>query len=287
MKRTDFCVLLTLLSTTGAIQAKDPANQSAVIDANPSLREAPSKKPGPSAGAGPGASTGSPVDLCGVGSATPPDSASALYEQGEAQERAGDLAGAARAYHEALCVAPNFVKANMGLGWIRATATDPELRNAAEAVRLAERGFECMMRQLNQRTFRDAFPPSYSRFEAIQVGAVLGAAFAAKRFFTPVVTAEIASESGGDARVAFSLASTYGQSDAGDRGIGADAAIYWAFEASDQLLKERIATYGEGSQEANEAAELRRDVDALVTRFLSQIDATGVTRPGWFDSTDQ
>lgn len=288
MRQNCVGTILLLFTLTAPTYAQEAPQTNTSVDRVPadSLRHpTPPPKPGP--GTGPGAPRPSTVDLC-TGPDTVPALASSLYLQGEALERAGDLAGAARAYHDALCIAPNFVKANMGLGWIRATAVDPVLRRADEAGRLTNTAFECMMRQLNQRAVRDSFPSGYTRFEAIQVGATLAAAFAARGFYNPVVTPEIATEAGGDSRVAFALASTFGRDPfdplGTDRGISAVAAIWWAFEASAQLLAERIATYGENSPEAAEAAELRHDVDILVNRFLNGTDATGLSRPGWFDA---
>jgi Flp pilus assembly protein TadD len=57
---------------------------------------------------------------------------------GSVLQRAGDPAGAVRAYGEALAARPGWTEAANDLAWIRATSPDADLRDPATAVRLAE-----------------------------------------------------------------------------------------------------------------------------------------------------
>lgn len=224
-------------------------------------------------------------DLC-PGTYLPTSDAVALYDKGEALEKAGDLKGAAAAYDQSLALAPNFVKPNMALSWIRGTSSDPTLRNGKESVRLAERAFECMIRHLNERPVRDAFPSGYSRFEAIQVGVTLGAAYASIGYFDPVPSAAARSEAGGNEAMAYSIASTHGDGGPEFRGLGAIPPTIWSQEATNYLYQETCEVEGAQSPEAAQIAELKSDITELLASYRSKSDATGKSRPGWFEPNE-
>ena len=71
-----------------------------------------------------------------------PDYAKAHYALGQALLRLGRLAEAAEHYEEAVRLEPDEFGMLNDLAWLRATATDPGLRDGAAAVRLAERAVE-------------------------------------------------------------------------------------------------------------------------------------------------
>jgi tetratricopeptide (TPR) repeat protein len=71
-----------------------------------------------------------------------PDNIDAQTNLAQLLSNRGDAAAAAAAFREALTLRPNHPQALAGLAWIRATAADPALRDADEAVRLAERAAE-------------------------------------------------------------------------------------------------------------------------------------------------
>ncbi len=223
------------------------------------------------------------ADIC-PGTYIPTDEAVMLYERGEALEKAADLVGAAAAYESALTLAPNFVKPNMALSWIRGTASDTGIRNGKESVRLAERAFECMIRHLNERPVRDAFPAGYSRFEAIQVGVTLGAAYASIGYFDPVPNAATLREASGDQATAYSIASTHGDGGPEFRGLGAIPSTVWAQEASNYLYEETCEVEGAEALEAQQVAELQSDIAELLANYRNKADATGRSRPGWFEA---
>jgi tetratricopeptide (TPR) repeat protein len=68
-----------------------------------------------------------------------PDNVEAHANLGQLLSIRGRRAEAAVQFSQALALNADTVQALAGLAWIRATATDPSLRDAAEAVRLAER----------------------------------------------------------------------------------------------------------------------------------------------------
>jgi tetratricopeptide (TPR) repeat protein len=80
-----------------------------------------------------------------------PESVEAHYNLAVALVQAGKLSDAVGHYTEAVRVNPSFLPGLNNLAWIRATSDDPQLRDGAEAVRLAERA--C------QLTGRKQFPP--------------------------------------------------------------------------------------------------------------------------------
>jgi tetratricopeptide (TPR) repeat protein len=68
-----------------------------------------------------------------------PDNVEARTNLGQLLSNQGRTAEAAAQFAEALALSGDNVQALGGLAWIRATAADPALRDAAEAIRLAER----------------------------------------------------------------------------------------------------------------------------------------------------
>jgi tetratricopeptide (TPR) repeat protein len=68
-----------------------------------------------------------------------PDNLDARTNLGHLLSSRGDTAGAIVQFREALTLKDDHPQALAGLAWIRATSGDPALRNADEAVRLAER----------------------------------------------------------------------------------------------------------------------------------------------------
>jgi len=68
-----------------------------------------------------------------------PDNLDARTNLGQLLSNRGDAARAAVEFREALTLKPDHPQALAGLAWVRATAADPALRDADEAVRLAER----------------------------------------------------------------------------------------------------------------------------------------------------
>jgi tetratricopeptide (TPR) repeat protein len=80
-----------------------------------------------------------------------PESVEAQYNLAVALVQAGKLKDAIGHYTEAVRLNPVFLPGLNNLAWIRATSDDPQLRDGAEAVRLAERA--C------QLTGRKQFPP--------------------------------------------------------------------------------------------------------------------------------
>jgi tetratricopeptide (TPR) repeat protein len=69
----------------------------------------------------------------------PPDNVESHTNLGQLLSSRGQTADAVRQFSIALSLRDDNVQALAGLAWIRATTSDPSLRNAAEAVRLAER----------------------------------------------------------------------------------------------------------------------------------------------------
>ena len=65
--------------------------------------------------------------------------AEAHYNAGSVLRSRGELANASGEFREAARLAPDWVPALASLAWLLATAPDPALRDAAQAVRLAER----------------------------------------------------------------------------------------------------------------------------------------------------
>jgi tetratricopeptide (TPR) repeat protein len=68
-----------------------------------------------------------------------PDNVEARTNFGQLLSNRGEASAAADQFAEVLALKSDHVQALSGLAWIRATAADPALRNAAEAIRLAER----------------------------------------------------------------------------------------------------------------------------------------------------
>lgn len=71
-----------------------------------------------------------------------PDDAEVLNNLARALVGAGDAAEAAALYTRAIAASPGLAAPRLGLAWIRATASDPALRNGVEAVRLASAALE-------------------------------------------------------------------------------------------------------------------------------------------------
>ena len=61
------------------------------------------------------------------------------FALGQLQLQQGDSLGAATSYRQALRLRPDWLEAMSNLAWLLSTAPQPEARNGAEAVRLAER----------------------------------------------------------------------------------------------------------------------------------------------------
>jgi tetratricopeptide (TPR) repeat protein/mono/diheme cytochrome c family protein len=68
-----------------------------------------------------------------------PDNLDARTNLGQLLSNRGEAALAAEEFRQALTLKPDHPQALSGLAWVRATASDPALRDAAEAVRLGER----------------------------------------------------------------------------------------------------------------------------------------------------
>lgn len=73
---------------------------------------------------------------------TDPNQPLALLTLAEAHSQMHDLTGAIAEYHQALHLNPDLLEALNNLAWLRATAPDPQFRNGAEAVKLAEHACE-------------------------------------------------------------------------------------------------------------------------------------------------
>jgi tetratricopeptide (TPR) repeat protein len=76
-----------------------------------------------------------------------PDSVESRANYGQLLSIRGQTAEAVPQFVAALAVNPDNVQALAGLAWIRATAADASLRDAAEAVRLAERADQATRHQ--------------------------------------------------------------------------------------------------------------------------------------------
>jgi tetratricopeptide (TPR) repeat protein len=76
-----------------------------------------------------------------------PDNIDAQTNLAQLLSNRGEAGAAAAAFREALALRPDHPQALAGLAWIRATAADPALRDADEAVRLAERAAEATRRR--------------------------------------------------------------------------------------------------------------------------------------------
>jgi len=92
-------------------------------------------------------------------------------ELGRALWRQGNHRAAADSYRRALQLSPDKLQSLNNLAWLLATDTDPELRDGAEAVRLAERA--CQLTDRKVPDFLDTLAAAYAeagRFaEAVQV----------------------------------------------------------------------------------------------------------------------
>ena len=93
-------------------------------------------------------------------SAIRPDNVESHANLGQLLSIRGRAAEAAAQFAEALALRGDNVQALGGLAWIRATASDPALRDAAEAVRLAERAAEATRRR--DVTALDALAAAYA-----------------------------------------------------------------------------------------------------------------------------
>jgi tetratricopeptide (TPR) repeat protein len=89
-----------------------------------------------------------------------PDNVEAHTNLGQLLAIRGDAVGAAAQFTEALSLRGDNVQALAGLAWIRATSSQPALRDAAEAVRLAERADEATRHQ--DVTAVDALAAAYA-----------------------------------------------------------------------------------------------------------------------------
>ena len=76
-----------------------------------------------------------------------PDNVEAHTNLGRLLANRGQAVEAVRHFSDALSLRGDNVQALAGLAWIRATASDPSLRNAAEALRLAERADQATRHQ--------------------------------------------------------------------------------------------------------------------------------------------
>ena len=110
-----------------------------------------------------------------------PDNVEAHTNLGQLLSIRGRAAEAAAQFAEAIALDDDNVRALSGLAWIRATASDPSLRDAAEAIRLAERADNLAGHQ--DVTALDALAAAYAaagRFEdAVRVaraGSILATA---------------------------------------------------------------------------------------------------------------
>ena len=101
-----------------------------------------------------------------------PDNVEAHANLGQLLSIRWRAAEAAAQFAEALALSGGNVQALGGLAWIRATASDPSLRDAAEAVRLAERADAATRHQ--DVTVLDALGAAYA--EAGRYDAAIGAA---------------------------------------------------------------------------------------------------------------
>jgi tetratricopeptide (TPR) repeat protein len=91
----------------------------------------------------------------------------ALSQLGAALAGEGKLAEAAGQYREALRLQPDLPEVLNNLAWLLATANDDQLRNGAEAVRLAQRA--CALTQYRQALLVGTLAAAYAgdgRFEA-------------------------------------------------------------------------------------------------------------------------
>lgn len=88
-----------------------------------------------------------------------PDTAGAYFLRGAAEDRLGRPERAAAAFREALRLAPDHLLATNNLAWLLATGPD-ELRDGAEAVRLAERA--CAANNRRPATLLDTLAAAYA-----------------------------------------------------------------------------------------------------------------------------
>jgi tetratricopeptide (TPR) repeat protein len=89
-----------------------------------------------------------------------PQDAHAHFLLGSACLATKRLAPAAASFKEALRLAPNTPECLNALAWIYATSPQPQLRNGAEAVRLAEQA--CQLTQRQQTTLLDTLAAAYA-----------------------------------------------------------------------------------------------------------------------------
>ena len=116
-----------------------------------------------------------------------PDNVEARANFGQLLSNRGEASAAADQFAEVLALKSDHVQALSGLAWIRATAADPALRNATEAIRLAERA-AALTRQRDV-TAIDALAAAYAcagRYEDAIRAASAGLALALAAGQTPV-----------------------------------------------------------------------------------------------------
>ncbi|MDW8309486.1 MAG: tetratricopeptide repeat protein [Verrucomicrobiales bacterium] len=106
-----------------------------------------------------------------------PTYADGQYYLGAALARQKRLADAVRAFEAALRAEPNHVMALNDLAWIRATADAPELRNPAEAVRLARRA--CELTDYENAFYLDTLGVAHSEAGRMEAAAAVTARAAA------------------------------------------------------------------------------------------------------------
>src|SRR5579872_184938 len=102
------------------------------------------------------------------------DSAAALYGAAAALAKSDRIGDAVEAYRAVLNIDPDFVPALDELSWIRATNSDPAIRNPAEAEKLAGHLVE-----LTHYQFRRSTGGLYAKLFKIHASHTLAAAFAA------------------------------------------------------------------------------------------------------------
>jgi tetratricopeptide (TPR) repeat protein len=91
-----------------------------------------------------------------------PNNAGVMANRATAYLSIGEMDDAIADYYEVIRSAPNDTAAHVNLAWLRATASNPLLRNAAEAIDLAEKA---VSRQRNNALFHNVLAVAYASAE--------------------------------------------------------------------------------------------------------------------------
>ena len=173
---------------------------------------------------------GSVTDLASIALAAMPSAqkqpavqtaeAAALARKGTSQASAGQAREAAATFEQALKTDPNNLSALSGLAWIK--ATDKEMRQPQEAVKLATQAFDGFFRAYSQR--RVSGQPPATTAEAVRIGLSVAAAYASVGKFQPRVSSNRAEMIGLNDIQASAMAASVGEA--------AEPFAQWALEVA-------------------------------------------------------